>query len=141
MAKNFLFLIDLISKEIFSEDDLTKLKSSLSSKDVGNDLTQMVLEIIQTTKDGRIEIYAEDTGININSGEEVLSFVKQLEKKIGGFVSGSSFEIGNDNPGPVEKWTKSEYAWESEETPEEDPWNDEPFWEEDEWEEWNEEWN
>lgn len=138
MANNFLFIIDLISKEVFSESSLEKIKNKIRPEGEGNDLIDMAIELMQLTKDGRIEIYAEDTGINVDSGEEVLSFVKSLEKVIGGFVSGSTFEIGTDNPGPIEKWTKSEYSWETEESPEdEDPWNE---WE-DEWEDWNEEWN
>jgi hypothetical protein len=141
MAKNFLFLIDLVSTEIFSEDSLEKLKSKISSGPEGNDLSEMVLEIIQLTKEGKIEIYAEDTGISVISGEEVLTFVKSLEKEVSGFISGSSFEIGKDQPGPIEKWTKSEYSWEADETTgEEDPWDEEAYWE-DEWEDWNEEWN
>jgi hypothetical protein len=36
------------------------------------------------TKDGRIEIYLEDTGISGDSGEEILSFVKLVESEIGG---------------------------------------------------------
>ena len=141
MAKNFLFLIDLISKEVFSENDFIKLKSRISSKKDEDDLSQMVLEIIQPTKDGRIEIYAEDTDIIVSSGEEVLAFIKSLEKEIGGFVSGSSFEIGKDSPGSIERWIRAEYNWESEETIEdEDAWDDDSSWE-DEWEDWNKEWN
>lgn len=141
MSKFFLFTIDLISKEKFLSSDIQVLKEKIMSLGENVDLPGIISDVAQLTKDGRVEIYAEDTGININSGEEVLSFIKMLEKEIGGFVSGSYFEVGKENPSPTEKWVKSDYSWEAEEVPEEEnSWDEGAYWN-DEWEEWNEEWN
>lgn len=140
MSEFFLFSIDLISKEKF-KGNLDDLKSKISELEEENDLGEMISEVIQLTKDDRVEIYAEDTGISRNSGEEILSFIKLVEKEVGGFISGSSFEMGKETPNGIEKWVKSEYSWEPEDSPEEEEsWEEESYWE-DGWDEWNEEWN
>lgn len=139
MSRFFLFSIDLISKEKF-KGCLEDLKAEISGIEEERDLSEMFVEVIQMTKDERIEIYAEDTGINRNSGEEILSFVKLIEKKVGGFISGSSFEIGKEIPNGTVKWIKTEYSWELEDSTEEESWEGDTYWE-DRWDEWNEEWN
>lgn len=141
MSKIFLFNIDLISKEDFSNKSLLEIKEEILDLGERNEISEILSEVLQITKDGRIEIYLEDTGISGDSGEEILSFIKLIESKFGGFISGSSFEVGKDQPGPVEKWVRGEYSWDLEEKlDEEDSWEDDTFWE-DEWNEWNEEWN
>jgi len=141
MSKIFLFNIDLISKEDFSNKSLLEIKEEILDLGESNEISEILSEVLQITKDGRIEIYLEDTGISGDSGEEILSFIKLIESKFGGFISGSSFEVGKDQPGPVEKWVRGEYSWDLEEKlDEEDSWEDDTFWE-DEWNEWNEEWN
>ena len=141
MSKFFLFTLDLISKENFSEEESESLKEKILSLEERKDLLEIVSEVAQLTKDKRIEIYAEDTGINSDSGEEILSFVKLIEKEAGGFIPGSCFEVGRETPGPSERWVKTEYSWETEDLPEEEePWDEEAYWE-DEWDQWNEEWN
>ena len=141
MSKIFLFNIDLISKEDFTNNPLEKIKEKILDLGEGNEISEVLSDVLQKTKDGRIEIYLEDTGISGDSGEEILSFVKLVESNIGGFISGSSFEVGKDQPGPVERWVRGEYSWDLEEKlDEEDSWEDDTYWE-DEWNEWNEEWN
>jgi len=141
MSKIFLFNIDLISKEDFTNKPLEKIKEKILDLGEGNEISEVLSDVLQKTKDGRIEIYLEDTGISGDSGEEILSFVKLVESNIGGFISGSSFEVGKDQPGPVERWVRGEYSWDLEEKlDEEDSWEDDTYWE-DEWNEWNEEWN
>lgn len=141
MSKNFLFALDLISKDSFDVQELETLREKILSLDEGNEFFSMAYEVIQLTKDGRIEIYAEDTGISSDSGEEVLSFVKLIEHEVGGFISGSSFEVGKEHPGNSEKWVKVEYGWElQEEEKDEESWDNDAYWN-DEWEDWNEEWN
>ena len=141
MSKIFLFNIDLISKEDFTNKPLEKIKERILELGEGNEISEVLSDVLQKTKDGRIEIYLEDTGISGDSGEEILSFVKLVESNIGGFISGSSFEVGKDQPGPVERWVRGEYSWDLEEKlDEEDSWEDDTYWE-DEWNEWNEEWN
>jgi hypothetical protein len=139
MAKIFLFNIDLISKEDFSKESLDKIKDKILELGENNEISEVLSDVMQVTKDGRIEIYLEDTGISGDSGEEILSFVKLIESEIGGFISGSGFEVGKDQPGSTEKWIKGEYSWEPEEEVNDD-WEDDSIWE-DEWNEWNEEWN
>jgi hypothetical protein len=139
MINFFLFSIDLISKEKF-KGNLDDLRGKLYSLEEGNDLGEMISEVLQLTKDERIEIYAEDTGIIINSGEEILSFVKLVEKEIGGFIPGSSFEVGKEIPNGTVRWIKTEYSWEPDDSSEEDSWGNDAYWE-DKWDEWNEEWN
>jgi hypothetical protein len=141
MSKIFLFNIDLISKEDFTNNSLEKIKERILELGEGNEISEVLSDVLQKTKDGRIEIYLEDTGISGDSGEEILSFVKLVESNIGGFISGSSFEVGKDQPGPVERWVRGEYSWDLEEKLDEgDSWEDDTYWE-DEWNEWNEEWN
>lgn len=141
MSKIFLFNIDLISKEDFTNKPLEKIKERILELGEGNEISEVLSDVLQKTKDGRIEIYLEDTGISGDSGEEILSFVKLVESNIGGFISGSSFEVGKDQPGPVERWVRGEYSWDLEEKLDEgDSWEDDTYWE-DEWNEWNEEWN
>ena len=140
MSKIFLLAIDLISKDVFTEKNLEVKKSKILEIGEGSEISEIFAEIIQLTKDGRIEIYAEDTGITGNSGEEILSFVKTVEKEIGGFISGSCFEVAKDQPGSSERWVKSEYSWEAEESSDEGSWAEDTYWEDD-WNEWNEEWN
>ena len=141
MSKIFLFNIDLISKEDFANNSLEKIKERILELGEGNEISEVLSDVLQKTKDGRIEIYLEDTGISGDSGEEILSFVKLVESNIGGFISGSSFEVGKDQPGPVERWVRGEYSWDLEEKLDEgDSWEDDTYWE-DEWNEWNEEWN
>ena len=141
MSKIFLFNIDLISKEDFTNKPLEKIKEKILDLGEGNEISEVLSDVLQKTKDGRIEIYLEDTGISGDSGEEILSFVKLVESNIGGFISGSSFEVGKDQPGPVERWVRGEYSWDLEEKlDEEGSWEDDTYWE-DEWNEWNEEWN
>lgn len=141
MSKVFLFTLDLISKSSFKSESLEDLKNRILSLQEDNEFCSIVYDVAQLTKDGRVEIYAEDTGISISSGEEVLSLVKLVEDEVGGFISGSSFEILNDQPGKSEKWVKVEYGWELEEKEEEEEnWEDDTYWE-DEWNEWNDEWN
>ena len=141
MSKIFLFNIDLISKENFSNKSLEEIKGKILELGENNEISEVFSDVLQMTKDGRIEIYLEDTGISGDSGEEILSFVKLVESEIGGFISGSSFEVGKDQPGPVEKWVRGEYSWDLEEKlDEEDSWEADAYWE-DEWNEWNEEWN
>ena len=141
MSKIFLFNIDLISKEDFTNKPLEKIKERILELGEGNEISEVLSDVLQKTKDGRIEIYLEDTGISGDSGEEILSFVKLVESNIGGFISGSSFEVGKDQPDPVERWVRGEYSWDLEEKLDEgDSWEDDTYWE-DEWNEWNEEWN
>ena len=141
MSKIFLFNIDLISKEDFTNNSLEKIKERILELGEGNEISEVLSDVLQKTKDGRIEIYLEDTGISGDSGEEILSFVKLVESSLGGFITGSSFEVGKDQPGPVEKWIRGEYSWDMEEKlDEDDSWEDDTYWE-DEWNEWNEEWN
>jgi hypothetical protein len=140
MSKIFLLAIDLISKETFTKEDLEKFRSNISKIKEENEVLEVFSDISQLTKDGRIEIYAEDTGITCSSGEEILSLVKKVEKEIGGFISGSCFEVAKDHPGKSEKWIRSEYSWDSEESEDEEPWDKDTYWEDD-WNEWNEEWN
>lgn len=143
MSKFFLLNIDLITREIYDPKNLERIKKKISESGEGNEMAEVFCDVAQMTKDGRIEIYAEDTGIIINTGEEVLSFIKLVESKIGGFTPGSSFEIGKEIPGFSETWTRGEYLWESEEKKTEDyegSWEDDAYWE-DSWDEWNEEWN
>ena len=139
MAKIFLFNIDLISKEDFSKKSLDEIKGRILELGENNEISEVLSDVMQMTKDGRIEIYLEDTGISGDSGEEILSFIKLIESEIGGFISGSCFEVGKDQPGSVEKWVRGEYSWEPEEGID-DNWEDDSTWE-DEWNEWNEEWN
>lgn len=141
MSKNFLLVIDLLSNRSFSEAEFSKIRGEMSLLKENNEFFNLVWEIIRTTKDQKIEIYAEDTGISSRSGEEILSLIKTIEEKVGGFTTGSFFEVGKDIPGISEKWTKSKYSWELEEFSEdEDPWGEENYWEEG-WDEWNKEWN
>ena len=142
MSKVFLFTIDLISKDLFSGEMLDDLKKKFIEVGEENELSCFLSEISQLTKDGRVEIYMEDTGISGSSGEEILVTIKAIEQEVGGFVTGSYFEVGKDQPGKGEKWNRFEYGWEVEEEEEEEekPWDDDAFWE-DEWEDWNEEWN
>lgn len=140
MSKIFLLAIDLISKDIFTKEKMEGKKSKILEIGEGSEISVIFSEIIQLTKDRRIEIYAEDTGITSNSGEEILSFVKKIEKEIGGFISGSCFEVAKDQPGSSEKWIKTEYSWETEESNDEGSWEEDTYWEDD-WNEWNEEWN
>lgn len=141
MSKIFLFNIDLISREDFSLEPLEKIKGEILNLSEESEIAGVFSDVVQMTKDGRIEIYLEDTGINGDSGEEILSFVKLVESKIGGFIPGSSFEVGRDQPGLPEKWVKGEYSWDLEEK-NEDPgsWEDDSYWGS-EWSEWNKEWN
>lgn len=141
MPSFFLLTLDLTSRGNFTPNSLNDIKDQISSLEEEIPLGNLVLEILDLTKEGRIEIYAEDTGILISSGEEILSSIKVLEGIMGEFSSGSCFEIGKDSPGSSEKWIRSGYSWEVE-----DPLEDEKSWEEDsywgeEWEEWKEEWD
>lgn len=141
MSKIFLFNIDLITKEDFSRKSLDDVKGKILDLGENNEISEVISEVMQKTKDGRIEIYLEDTGISGDSGEEILSFVKLIESELGGFISGSSFEVGKDQPGKTERWIRGEYTWDLEEKVEDDDsWEDDTYWE-DEWNEWNEEWN
>ena len=142
MSKIFLFTVDLISKGPFTSEGLEKCKKRILELEEEGEISSFLCDVIQLTKDGRIEIYAEDTGISGDSGEEFLSFIKLVEKEIDGFVPGSYFEIGKDQPGSTEKWVKQEYGWDIDEKEGagEDDWDEEAYWE-DEWEDWNEEWN
>ena len=106
MSKIFLFNIDLISKEDFSNKPLEEIKEKILELGENSEFSEVLCEVIQKTKDGRIEIYLEDTGISGDSGEEILSFVKIIESQIGGFISGSNFEVGKDLPGSAERWIK-----------------------------------
>jgi predicted CopG family antitoxin len=135
MLKNFLFNLDLISNGTFSEEKLVPVKEEIEVIGEGLSFSDIVIETVQLTKDNRIEIYLENEGISDGSAEEVLTFVKSLEKFLGGFIPGSSFEW------IIERWVKGEYAWElSEEIEDDGSWEDDTYWE-DEWEEWNDEWN
>ncbi len=138
MSSFFLSSIDLISKEKI-KGSLEDLKKKIFSLEEGNDLGEMISEVIQKTKDGRVEIYAEDIAINRNSEEEILSFVKLVEKELGGCIPGSTFEIEKEIPTSTVRWIKTEYSWEPDST-EEESWGEESYWE-DKWDEWNEEWN
>ena len=89
MSKIFLFNIDLISKEDFANNSLEKIKERILELGEGNEISEVLSDVLQKTKDGRIEIYLEDTGISGDSGEEILSFIKLIESEIGGFISGS----------------------------------------------------
>ena len=141
MSRIFLFNIDLITREEFPSESIGKIKEKILDLGESSEISEVFSDVVQLTKDGRIEIYLEDTGISGDSGEEILSFVKLVESKIGGFISGSSFEVGKDQPGPVERWVRGEYSWDLEEKlDEDDSWEDDTYWE-DEWNEWNEEWN
>ena len=139
MSKFYLFHLDLISKEKFSLEEIESIKESLKG-DETSEIIEICKDVICQTKDGRIEIYAEDTGITCSSSEEILSFVKVLESKVNGFISGSSFEVGKEEPGFSESWIKGEFSWESEIREEQESWEDDTFWEDD-WDGWNEEWN
>ena len=144
MSKIFLFSLDLISKESFSNEEIDRIKSKILNLETDDDsLKEMICDVLQKTKDDKIEIYTEDTGISGNSGEEILSFIKKVESIVGGFIPGSSFEVGKDHPSKPEKWLRIEYSWEVEGEEEEDsesPWDEDTYWE-NEWDEWNEEWN
>lgn len=141
MSKNFLFNLDLISKEIFSEEKLFPAKEEIELIGEGISFSDIVADTIQLTKDNRIEIYLENEGINDGSAEEVLTFVKSLELFLGGFIPGSSFEWIKEHPSHIERWVRGEYAWElEEEIDESGSWDDDAYWK-DEWNEWNEEWN
>ena len=120
MSKVFLFTLDLISKSTFKPESLENLRNKILILQEENEFCSIVYDIAQLTKDGRVEIYAEDTGISIDSGEEILSLVKLIEDEVGGFISGSSFEVGKDQPGKTEKWVKVEYVWELEEKEDEE---------------------
>lgn len=141
MSKTFLFTVDLISKGIFSPESLDAVKKSILKREEEGVLSDLC-EIMQLTKDGRIEIYGEELAVEEDSGEDILSSIKLLEEEIDGFVSGSYFEVGKETPGGNERWNKVDYGWDLEEGEEEteDPWDDEAYWE-NEWDEWNEEWN
>ena len=91
MSKIFLFNIDLISKENFSNKSLEEMRGKILELGENNEISGVLSDVLQMTKDGRIEIYLEDTGISGDSGEEILSFVKLVESSLGGFISGSSF--------------------------------------------------
>lgn len=142
MSKVFLFTVDLISKNYFSDEELKTLRGKILEVGEESEVSSFLSEVVQLTKDGRAEIYMEDTGISGESGEDILSLIKSIEIEIGGFVPGSYFEVGKDQPGDGERWNKLEYGWEVEEgeTEEEKPWDDDAYWE-DEWDDWNEEWN
>ena len=88
MIKNFLFNLDLISREIFSEEKLDSAKEEIETIGEGLSFSDIVIETVQLTKDDRIEIYLENEGISDGSAEEVLTFVKSLETFLGGFISG-----------------------------------------------------
>lgn len=141
MSRIFLFNIDLITKENFSSESMEDLREEILGLGESSEISEVFSDVLQLTKDGRVEIYLEDTGISGDSGEEILSFVKLIENHLGGFIPGSSFEVGKDQPGPSEKWVRGEYSWDVEEKPEDDEsWEGDTYWE-DEWDEWNEEWN
>ncbi len=141
MVKNFLFNLDLISKVTFAEENLGPVRKEIEG--IGEDLSfsDIVIETLQLTKDGRIEIYLENEGISDGSAEEVLAFVKSLENFLGGFIPGSSFEWIKEHPSHIERWVKGEYAWDlAEEIDDDRSWEEDTYWE-DEWQEWNDEWN
>ena len=141
MLKNFLFNLDLISSGTFSDERLDSVKGEIETIGEGLSFTDIVIETVQLTKDNRIEIYLENEGISDGSAEEVLAFVKSLEKYLGGFIPGSSFEWIKEHPSHIERWVRGEYTWElAEEIEDGGSWEDDTYWE-DEWEEWNDEWN
>lgn len=141
MPKIFIFTVDLISKKEFSKSKIQEMREKNSSLQRGNNLLDVVLDSIQQTKDGRMEIYLEDLRTIVNSREEALNFIKNLEERVGGFISGSCFEIGEEISSPYERWIRTDYSWEMEDSQqEENQWDKESYWEGD-WEEWNEEWN
>ena len=60
MIKNFLFNLDLISREIFSEEKLDSAKEEIETIGEGLSFSDIVIETVQLTKDDRIEIYLEN---------------------------------------------------------------------------------
>lgn len=141
MSRIFLFNIDLITKENFSSESMEDLREEILGLGESSEISEVFSDVLQLTKDGRVEIYLEDTGISGDSGEEILSFVKLVENHLRGFIPGSSFEVGKDQPGPSERWVRGEYSWDIEEKAGDDEsWEEDTYWE-DEWDEWNEEWN
>ena len=142
MSKTFLFTVDLISKTSFSKDSLEETKDKILQEKEEGGIFSVLCDLMQLTKDGRVEIYGEELSIPEESGEEILSSIKEIENHLDGFVSGSYFETGKESPGMNEKWNRLDYGWDLEEEEEEseDPWDDEAYWE-NEWDEWNEEWN
>jgi hypothetical protein len=140
MHKKILFNLDLTSKGKFTPDRLEKLKEKIL--EIGEDfsISTVISETSQLTREGKIEIYIEDGAINEDSPEEVLSFIKSVESKVGGFTTGSYFSYAEEFSNAPVKWVREDYSWDLEDIEEDKSWDDGNYWE-NEWDEWNDEWN
>ena len=140
MKKKILFNLDLTSKGKFTPERLDKLKEKIL--EIGEDfsISSIISETSQLTREGKIEIYIEDGAINEDSPEDVLSFIKSVEAKVGGFTSGSYFSCTEEFSNVSVKWIREDYSWDLEDIEEDKSWDDGNYWE-NEWDEWNEEWN
>ena len=140
MSKKILFNLDLTSKVKFTPERLEKLKAKIL--EIGEDfsISTAISETSQLTREGKIEIYIEDGAINKDSPEEVLSFIKAVESKVGGFITGSYFSYTEEFSNVTVKWVREDYSWDLEDIEEDKTWDDGNYWE-NEWDEWNDEWN
>lgn len=140
MNKKILFNLDLTSKVKFTPDRLDKLKEKIL--EIGEDfsISPIISETSQLTREGKVEIYIEDATIDEDSPEEVLSFIKSVESKVGGFIKGSYFSYTEEFSEGTVKWVREEYSWEIEDIEEDKSWDEGNYWE-NEWDEWNDEWN
>ncbi len=140
MNKKLIFNLDLTSKGKFTPERLEKLKEKIL--EIGEDfsISTVISETSQLTREGKIEIYIEDGAINEDSPEDVLSFIKSVESKVGGFTTGSYFSYAEEFSIFPVKWVREDYAWDLEDLEEDRSWDDENYWE-NEWDQWNDEWN
>jgi hypothetical protein len=134
MKKIFIPVIDLVSKKSITEEILKEKKFTLVEKFKNNEFFKFLVDKAQLTKEGKIEIYAEDIDIKISNLSEILNLIKIIEKEISGFCDGSYLEI-EDETGKIEKWEKSQFSWEIEVFE-----DDKDEWE-DGIESWEDEWN
>jgi hypothetical protein len=132
MYRIFIPVLDLLSKKTFTNSTIENERGKIIEK--SEDLKSLVFlsDLIQIRKDGRIEIYAEDVSIKDTNEEDLINSIKYIENQIGGFITGSYFEVENKS-GEIEKFEKTEFSWESEYLEE-----DESDWRS-EWDEWNDE--
>jgi len=138
----FNFNVDLVSIGNFSSVPIEEKRKEILSLGGDSEISRVFSDLTQKTKGGKIEIYGEDVEVYVSRGkeflnfnEEVFEFVKLVESKIGGFIPGSSIEVGKDPLFLPERWVKGKYSWDPEETPdEEDLWEGDVYWE-DGWEE------
>jgi len=130
MPLDYSISLDLISQNLIDEEKLISVKKLVSLKPIPTELKESLVEILETQKGKKLEIYIEDLGVSEDAEDDLQDFIAELDEEIIQLADGSIFIWSSNYPFYRKIFEKNGFTWDYSEESDEEPDLDLPVWDE-----------